>query len=92
VSESTEGQVRFHARVAANAVRIVARQLRAGRAPAERARLGLGELGAAGPAELSAAIRAGKFDGREDDLWPYLWTSVADRLAVANPRHADREG
>ena len=87
VSESTEGQVRFHARVAANAVRIVARQLRAGPAPADRARLGLEALGAASFPDLSAAIRSGKFDDRESELYPFLWASVADRLAVANPRH-----
>ncbi len=92
VSESTAGQVRFHARVAANAVRIVARQLRAGPGPAERARKGIEALGAASFRDLSAAIRAGTFDDREGELYPFLWTSVADRLAVANPRHAEREG
>jgi aminoglycoside phosphotransferase (APT) family kinase protein len=95
VSESTEGQVRFHARVATSVVRIVARQLRAGPGPTDRARRGLEALGAASLPELSAAIRAGKFDGRESELYPFLWSSVADRLAVANPRHAgqaEREG
>lgn len=90
--ESTHGQVGFHIRVAANAVRIVGRQLRAGSGPEQRARAGLEALGASSFPELSSAIRAGKFDGRGADLWPFLWTSVADRLAVANPGHAGREG
>jgi aminoglycoside phosphotransferase (APT) family kinase protein len=91
VSESTEGQVRFHARVAANVVGIVARQMAAGPAPLQRAVERLEVLGASSFADLSAAIRAGTFDGREAELWPFLWTAVADRLAVANPRHAERE-
>ena len=87
VSESTEGQVRFHAKVAANVVRIVARQLRAGPAPTDRARRALDGLGAGSFPELSAAIRSGKFDDRESELYPVLWALVADRLAVANPHH-----
>ena len=70
----------------------VARELRAGSGPEKRARAGLEALGASSFPELSSAIRAGKFDGRDADLWPFLWTSVADRLAVANPGHAGREG
>jgi len=91
VSDSTAGQVRFHARVAANVAGIVARQMAAGGAPLQRAADGLERLGARSFSDLSAAIRAGTFDGREADLWPFLWTTVADRLAVANPRHTERE-
>ena len=92
VSESTEGQVRFHAKVAANALRIVGRQLEAGRPPEVRAHDGLEALGVTSFANLSAAIRAGDFDDREAELLPFLWSSVADRLAVANPRHAGEKG
>ena len=84
--ESTRGQVRFHARVAANAVRIVARQLQAGDAPEVRARAGLEAFGATSFTDLSAAIRAGRHDDRTTEVFPFLWSSVADRLAVANPR------
>ncbi|HET9771049.1 MAG TPA: DUF6285 domain-containing protein, partial [Acidimicrobiia bacterium] len=88
VSDATGGQVRFHARVAANVLAIVARELRAGPGPAARAAAGLEKLGAHSLTELCARIRAGDFDGREDDLYPFLWETVGDRLAVANPRHA----
>jgi aminoglycoside phosphotransferase (APT) family kinase protein len=91
VSDSTGGQVRFHARVAANVLRIVGRQLRAGEAPEARAQQGLEALGARSFPELSAAIRAGRYDDRAAELFPFLWSSVADRLAVANPRHATEE-
>lgn len=87
VTEATGGQVRFHARVAANVVRLAARQLRAGPGPEQRAHEGLAALGAASLAELCSAIRRGTFDGREGELFPFLWSTVADRLAVAHPRH-----
>jgi hypothetical protein len=90
VTDATAGQVRFHARVAANVLRVVGRQLAAGPDPEERATRGLAALGAGSPGALSAAIRGGGFDGREAELFPFLWATVADRLAVANPRHAGR--
>jgi hypothetical protein len=92
VSEATGGQVRFHARVTANVLATVARQLREGPAAQERARQGLARLGAASFPELSARIRTGELDGREGELFPFLWSSVADRLAVANPRHLAQKG
>jgi hypothetical protein len=91
VSDSTGGQVRFHARVAANVLRIVGRQLQAGAAPEARARQGLAALGASSFPDLAAAIRAGRYDDREGELFHFLWSSVADRLAVVNPRHAREE-
>jgi len=87
VADGTGGQLRFHARVAANVLRTVARQLAAGPGPAERAGRGLAALGQPSFAALAAAIRTGAFDGREADLHRFLWATVADRLAVANPRH-----
>ena len=84
--------MRFHARVTANVLRIVGRQLRAGAAAEVRAQQGLEALGATSFSDLSAAVRAGTYDDRESELFPFLWSSVSDRLAVANPRHADHEG
>ena len=87
VTDSTGGQVRFHAKVAANVLATVTRQLQQRAAAEERARLGLDVLGAKDLAELSGVIKAGHFDGREAELYPFLWQTVHDRLAVANPRH-----
>jgi hypothetical protein len=92
VTDSTDGQVRFHAKVAANVLATVARQLRDGPAAEEQARLGLAKLGADSFTALSRRIRAGEFDGREAELFPFLRSSVADRLAVANPRHLTGKG
>jgi aminoglycoside phosphotransferase (APT) family kinase protein len=86
-TDATDGRVRFHLRVATNVVRIVERQLRDGGAAEARARAGLEALGAGTVADLCAQIRGGRLDGREPDLFGFLWPAVRDRLAVANPRH-----
>jgi aminoglycoside phosphotransferase (APT) family kinase protein len=87
VSDATDGQVRFHAKVAANVLATVTRELQQRTAAEERARLGLDALGVKDLGELSVAIRTGHFDGRDAELYPFLWQTVHDRLAVANPRH-----
>ena len=77
------GQVNFHARVAANVLRIVERELTDDSAAAVTGRLT--ELGFADEAQLAAAIRAGTLDGRAGDVLPALRTLVRHRLAVAHP-------
>jgi hypothetical protein len=84
---ATSGQVSFHARVTANVLGIVERQLLLGPAQEERFRSGLADLGVASAAELCDAIRGGGFDDRQSQLWRFLAVSVRDRLAVANPKH-----
>lgn len=77
------GQVAFHARVAANVLRTVERELTddtAADAVAE-----LAGLGVADEADLAAAIRAGDFDDRASELLPVLRALVGHRLAVAHP-------
>jgi ketosteroid isomerase-like protein len=76
VRGATEGQVNFHARVAANVLRIVERELTGESAPATD------------EPELVAAIRDGGFDGRDDEVMTALRTLVYDRLAVAHPGYA----
>ena len=90
VMGATEGHVSFHARVAANVLGIVERQLLLGPAQEARFRSGLADLGASSPSALCRAIRDGAFDERQDDLWRFLAASVRDRLAVANPKHLAR--
>jgi Domain of unknown function (DUF6285) len=80
VRESTTGQVNFHSRVAANALRIVERELLAD-APAD--------IGFDDEAQLAAAIRAGSLDGRSGRVQAALRTLVARRLAVAHPGYQD---
>ena len=83
VRAATSGQVNFHARVAANALRIVERELLdEGEADCRAALAG---LGFADEEELAAAIRAGEMDGRANDVTACLRTLVRNRLAVAHP-------
>ena len=83
VRESTAGQVNFHSRVAANALRMVERELQD---PGESdVRDALAGLGFPDEAALSAAIRDGTLDGRADDVIACLRTLVRHRLAAAHP-------
>ncbi len=83
VRQATTGQVNFHVRVAANALRIVEREL-LDESEAEAGEA-LADLGFADEEELSAAIRAGELDGRDDEVTACLRTLVRRRLAVAHP-------
>jgi aminoglycoside phosphotransferase (APT) family kinase protein len=82
----------FHARVAANALRIAEREatLAAGHARDHRARLAA--LGCASDAELCAAIRDGSLDHRFGDVITAVRAMAVDKLTVANPGHLARPG
>jgi Domain of unknown function (DUF6285) len=82
VRAATDGQVTFHARVAANVLRIVERELGASAGEVPHA---LADLGYADEETLAAAIRAGELDDRSGDLLACLRTLVRHRLAVAHP-------
>ena len=81
---------RFHARVAANMLAIVQRELEFGPEQAARHRARLDRLGLDDDAALAAAIRSGDLDDRFDEVRSLVWESVRDKLAVANPRYLDR--
>ena len=83
VRSATEGQVNFHARVAANVLRIVERELTDESAAEVVGRLA--ELGYADEAQLAAAIRSGALDDRAAEVLPMLRMLVGRRLAVAHP-------
>jgi hypothetical protein len=94
VMGSTEGRLRFHARVAANMLAMVGRELEVGETQAASHRARLAELGVTDDAELAAAIRDGRIRG-DERLRELLRASVVDKLAVANPRYLrpqDRPG
>lgn len=75
-------QVNFHARVAANVLRIVERELLDARPAPDL-------LGFADENELAMAIRAGELDDRPDDVLASLRTIVRRRLDVNHPGYAD---
>lgn len=90
VMPATQGHVSFHARVTANVIGIVERQLLLGPEQERRYRDGLSSLGASDAADLCDAIRGGAFDDRSTVLDGHLAATVRDRLAVANPKHLTR--
>jgi hypothetical protein len=88
-----EGRAAFHARVAANALGIVQRQLELAPADeaAERARL-LALLGRDGPLdaqnrELCRRIRAGEIGAHTPGLKEHLRETTLAKLAVDQPRY-----
>ncbi|MDT5206249.1 MAG: hypothetical protein QOD34_2885 [Mycobacterium sp.] len=83
VRESTIGRVNFHARVAANALRMVQRELLAD--PDDGVSEALARIGYDDEATLAAAIRAGELDGAGDQVQSALRALVSRRLAAAHP-------
>jgi hypothetical protein len=95
VMPGTEGRLSFHARVAANALAMVERELTTGAAldAAEHDRLVqlLGHDGTIADltTELARGIRAGDFDSRRAELVGLLRATTLAKLAVANPTYAE---
>lgn len=79
-----EGRDAFHARVAVNALAIVAREIEQDPAAAEAQ--ALSAFG--GPAALCAGLRDGTLDLDTPGLLDALVTANLARLAVDNPRYA----
>jgi Domain of unknown function (DUF6285) len=91
-ADVTDPRLRFHARVAANALRIAEREamLAAGHERRHRARLAA--LGCADDAGLCAAIRDGSLDHRFDEVVAAVRATAIEKLTVANPGHLARPG
>jgi hypothetical protein len=96
VMTATEGRVRFHTRVAINALGMIERELTLGPAfaAAERARASalLGHDshdddadGRVLERELAARIRDGSLDDRLDAVRDHVRTTVREKLLIANP-------
>lgn len=83
VRSTTTGAVNFHALVAANALRIVERELLD--AAADHPRAALAALGYADEDALAAAIRAGKLDGDDVEVMACLRALVRHRLSISHP-------
>ncbi len=83
VIAETDGATRFHARVAANVLAIVERQLRADPSVIEEYEKGRAALGFDSDQALVAHLRAGGHD--DPAVARLLRTAVAARLRVDNP-------
>jgi aminoglycoside phosphotransferase (APT) family kinase protein len=80
-------RLRFHARVAANALRIAEREAMLAARHERRHRARLAALDCADDAGLCAAIRDGSLDHRFDDVIAAVRATAVDKLTVANPGH-----
>jgi Domain of unknown function (DUF6285) len=91
MANSTDKRVQFHARVAANALGMVERELNNGRelVDAERVRatalLGYDDEVGLLERELAARIRDGSLDDRLDAVRDHVRATVREKLLVANP-------
>ena len=79
--------LKFHARVAANALRIAEREVLLAPAHEQAHRKRLAALGCRDDAELCAAIRDGSLDHRFGDVAGAVTAAAVDKLTVANPAH-----
>ncbi len=85
--DGTDPLLRFHARIAANALRIAEREALLATAHAHRHRTRLAALGCGDDAELCAKIRDGSLDHRFDEVAEAVRAATVDKLTVANPGH-----
>ncbi len=89
LSSQLSGATKFHARVAANMLAIVERELGVGDAHAVVHRERLAGLGVDDDAALAAAIRDGAFDDRMDEVTAAIRASLVDELSVSHPGYVD---
>jgi aminoglycoside phosphotransferase (APT) family kinase protein len=83
----SDPRLRFHARVAANALRIAEREAMLATAHAENHRTRLAALDCEDDAELCAKIRGGSLDHRFGEVVAAVRATTVDKLTVANPGH-----
>ena len=91
VRSGTEGRLSFHARVAANALRTVEREVALEPALSNAHVERLRSLGCTSDAELAGRIRAGAFADRLEEVRTLVAASVHDKLLVANPSWLDED-
>ncbi|MGH9081208.1 MAG: phosphotransferase family protein [Acidimicrobiales bacterium] len=86
-TEPADGSSRFEARIAANVLGTIGRQLDLGPAVARAHARRLARLGFDDDATLASAVRRGTFDDDWAELGAVLATSARDQLLVANPSY-----
>ncbi|HZU72946.1 MAG TPA: phosphotransferase family protein [Acidimicrobiales bacterium] len=89
VMSATSGRVRFHARVAANVLGMIEREIAMGPEQASLYRQRLDAAGVGSTGELAAAIRSGRLDWKDPRVTRLLVDMARARLSVANPRYLE---
>lgn len=90
VMPNVSGAMQFHARVAANVLAMVEREIALGPEQNARHAAGLDALGCEDDADLAQRIRTGRFDSDgviRADVEAFVFESVVDKLRVANPKY-----
>ncbi|GAA2905162.1 hypothetical protein GCM10010517_71320 [Streptosporangium fragile] len=92
VADTDDQRLRFHALVAANALRIAQREALLADTCAKAHRRRLTALGCTDDAALAGAIRSGALDDRLGDVVTAVADTVIDKLLVANPGYLGQPG
>ena len=90
--DGADPRLRFHALVAANALRIAEREALLAPGHERRHRARLAALGCDDDAGLCAAIRDGSLDHRFGEVAEAIRAATIDKLTVANPGHLSLPG
>ena len=90
--DGADPRLRFHALVAANALRIAEREAMLAASHERRHRARLAALGCDDDAGLCAAIRDGSLDHRFGEVVEAVRAATIDKLIVANPGHLSLPG
>jgi len=90
--EGADPRLRFHALVAANALRIAEREAMLAASHEGRHRARLAALGCDDDAGLCAAIGDGSLDQRFGEVVEAIRAATIDKLTVANPGHLSQPG
>ncbi|MQY31854.1 phosphotransferase family protein [Nocardia aurantia] len=92
VMSGTTGRLSFNARVAANVIDTVARELELEPEQERRHHERLARYGRADQAGLALAIRAGVIDPEDPALLAAVRAEITDRVLVANPNYLSHPG
>ena len=90
VIPESSGPLQFEARIAANVLGMIEREVSLGVDQERRHLAGLAALGCSSDADLAGKIRNGYFDSDESlraDVEAFVFESVVEKLKVANPRY-----
>jgi hypothetical protein len=91
VMAATSGRMQFNARVAANVLAIVERELEVSAQQSAAHADRLASFECATDADLARRIREGDLDHRLPEVREAVLASVLDKLAVANPKYVGPE-